>query len=142
MATQTSHLRKTMPAITAALGMTALMAVCILSFGINALLNRNTVPIKASAASPQDAAALTGQDTQTLQQLQDQVTQYQAREAQYQTQLQQAANQINQLTQQNQQYQNLVNYLQNAGAIQITADGHVYLNRNFSPQGDSESGGG
>jgi septal ring factor EnvC (AmiA/AmiB activator) len=138
MTTQTSHFRKTMPAFTAALGMTALIALLILAFGLNALLNRNTVPIKASAAAPQDAAALNSQNA-ALQQLQSQITQYQARETQYQTQLQQAADQINQLTQQNQQYQNLVNYLQNIGLIQVTQDGRVFINRNSSSNG---GGGG
>lgn len=144
----TSHLRKTMPAITAALFMTAVIALVILSIGVNALFNRNTVPLNASAASPQDAAALnatagsaaTSQDA-TVQQLQSLVNQYQSRETQYQTQLQQAATQINQLTQQNQQYQNLINALQNAGLIQITQDGRVFLNRNNRSGGDDNGGG-
>jgi hypothetical protein len=134
MTNQASHLRKTLPAFTAALGMTALIGLCILAFGVNALLNRNTVPVQAA---PQTGAAQTAQDP-SLQTLQDQITQYQAREAQYKTQLQQAADQINQLTTQNQNYQNLVNYLQNAGLIQISPDGRVFLNRNSS----SDDGGG
>ncbi len=136
MATQTSHFRKTMPAFAAALGMTFVIALCILAFGVNALFNRNTVPVQAAA--PSGAAALVSQDT--AQQLQEQITQFQAREAQYKTQLQQAADQINQLSQQNQQYQNLVTYLQNAGLIQVAPDGRIYFNRNSS--GGAGEGGG
>ena len=137
--TQTSHIRKTMPAITVALAMTAFLGILILSFGVNALLNRNTVPLKASAASPQDAAALSGttasaQDA-TIQQLQSQIATYQSRETQYQTQLKQAADQINTLTQQNTQFQNLISALQNAGLIQINQNGQVFINRNRSNDG-------
>jgi flagellar motor protein MotB len=135
MTTQTSHFRKTLPAYAAALGMTAVIALCILAFGLNALLNHNTVPVQAVA--PQDAAALSGSEsTQQLQDLQTQISAYQARETQYQTQLQQAADQINLLNQQKQQYQNLINSLQQAGVIQINPDGRVSLNRNFSSGGD------
>jgi flagellar motor protein MotB len=144
-----SHIRKTMPAITAALFMTAVLALVIVSIGLNALFNRNTVPLQASAASPQDAAALNGaastdtssQDA-TVQQLQSLIAQYQSRETQYQTQLQQAADQINQLTQQNQQYQSLIDALQNAGVIQINQNGQVFLNRNPRVRGGDDNGGG
>lgn len=151
MTTQGSHIKKTMPAITVALFMTAVVGVLILSFGLNALFNHNTVPLNASAASPQDAAALTGNVANTsatsatstpdatVQQLQNLVNQYQTRETQYQNQLKQAADQINQLTQQNQQYQNLITALQNAGVIQITQDGRVFLG---SGSRSSEGGGG
>ena len=122
MTTQPSHLHKTIPAFAAALGMTALIGLCLLAFGVNALLNRNTVPVQAAPLDSQPQAA----PGATLQQLQEQVAAYQARETQYQSQLQQAADQINQLTQQNQQYQNLVNSLQDSGVIQITQDGRVF----------------
>ena len=143
MTTQGSHIKKTMPAITVALFMTAVVGVLVLSFGLNALFNRNTVPLNASAASPQEAAVLSGtastgttdstnaatasNQAATIQQLQCLVSQYQSRETQYQNQLQQAATQINQLKQQNQQYQNLITALQNAGVIRVTQDGRVFL---------------
>jgi hypothetical protein len=119
---QTTHLRKTMPALIAALGMTALIGVIILALSMNVLLNHNTVPIKSTASDPPAAA---GQST--VQQLQAMIQQYQSRESQYQTQLQQAADQISSLTQQNQQYQNLISALQQAGIIRIGSDGNVYL---------------
>jgi TolA-binding protein len=142
MANQTSHFRKTIPAYLAALVMTGLIGVCILAFGVSALLNRNTVPVQAAApqgavAAPTSDLVVAGQVTD--QSLRDQIAQYQARETQLQSQLQQAADQINQLSQQNQQYQNLVNYLQDAGVIQITPDGRVYVNRDIrGGNGDSE----
>ena len=133
MTTQASHFRKTMPAIVAALGMTALIGLCVLAFGLNALLNRNTVPVQAapetSTTALQAIPALTGQETPD--QLRALIAQYQSRDTQFQTQLQQAAGQINQLTQQNQQYQSLITALQNAGLIQITSDGRVFISRGF-----------
>ena len=133
MTAQTSHLRKTFPAFAIALGMTFFLAICILAFGVNALLNRNTVPVQAANASASAPAAQA--DPASVQQLQSTIATYQSREAQYQTQLQQAADQINQLTQQNQQYQSLINYLQNVGVIRIGTDGRVYLNRNVGDGG-------
>jgi uncharacterized protein YlxW (UPF0749 family) len=132
-----SHFRKTIPAFAAALGMTALIALCILAFGLNAVLNRSTVPVQA-AVQPA-AAALAGQET--VQQLQEQIAQYQARETQFQTQIQQAADQINQLSQQNQQYQSLIQSLQDAGVIQITPDGRVLIMRNSGFGGEAEQEG-
>ena len=149
MTTQPSHFRKTMPAYMAALGMTALIGLCVLAFGLNALLNRNTVPVQAapenSAASGSSAAlqaipALTGQETP--EQLRALIAQYQSRDTQFQTQLQQAADQINQLSQQNQQYQNLITALQNAGVIQITSDGRVLIGRGFRGDDDGVGSGG
>ncbi len=136
MTTQTSHFRKTIPAFAAALGMTAVLGIIALAFGVNALFNHNTVPLKTTTPNDPPAAA-SGQAS--LQQLQALVQQYQSRETQYQSQLQQAANQINQLTQQNQQYQDLINFLQQVGVIQVGNDGRVYINRNA---GSGEGGNG
>jgi len=132
MTTQTSHFRKTIPAFAAALGITVVLAIIALAFGVNALHNHNTVPLQTTA--PNDPPAATSGQAD-LQQLQALVQQYQSREAQYQSQLQQAANQINQLTQQNQQYQDLINFLQQAGVIQVGNDGRVYIRRNTGGDG-------
>jgi nitrogen fixation/metabolism regulation signal transduction histidine kinase len=142
MATQTSHFRKTIPAFLAALGMTGVIALCILAFGVSALLNRKTAPVQAVATQ----APVVFDQQATIQQLQEQIAQYQARETQFQSQLQQAADQINQLRLENQQYQayqDIVTTLVNAGVIQIASDGSVIVNRSASTrlQGESESGG-
>jgi TolA-binding protein len=128
MTNQPSHFRKTLPAFLAALGMTGVIGMCILAFGVSTLLTRKAAPSEAAAAQ----APVAFDQQATIQQLQDQVAQYQARETQYQTQLQQAADQISQLSQQNQQnqaYQDIVAFLENAGVIRIGSDGSVIVSR-------------
>jgi small-conductance mechanosensitive channel len=143
MTTQPSHFRKTLPAFLAALGMTGVIGVCMLAFGVGALLNRKTTPIQAAA----NQAPVVYEQQTTVQQLQDLVAQYQAREAQYQTQLQQATDQISLLSQQNQQYQayqDIVTALENAGVLQIASDGSVIVNlgssANAGTRVETESG--
>lgn len=120
-----SPVRKTIPALVAALTMTVFIGVMILAFGLSALFNPNgTVALAAGQSDSQLTV-----DQATVQEWQDTISQYQTREAQYQEQLQQAADQINQLGQQNLQYQQLIQALQNAGVIQITRDGRVFLSR-------------
>jgi TolA-binding protein len=149
MTTQPSHFRKTLPAYLAALGMTGMIGVCILAFGVSTLLSRKTAPVQVAATQ----APVVFNQQSTVQQLQDQIAQYQqreaqyqAREAQYQTQLQQVIDQLNQLSQQNQQYQayqDIVTTLENAGVIQIASDGSVIVNRaaRASARGESDSEG-
>jgi len=151
MTTQPSHFRKTLPAYLAALGMTGMIAVCILAFGVSALLNRRAAPVQVAATQ----APVVFDQQAVIQQLQDQVAQYQereaqyqAREAQYKSQLQQAADQLSQLGQQNQQYQayqDIVTTLENAGVIQIAGDGSIILNRAVGAsglaRGETESDG-
>jgi uncharacterized protein YlxW (UPF0749 family) len=151
MTTQTSHFRKTLPAYLAALGMTGMIALCILAIGMGALLNRRTAPVQVAATQ----APVVFDQQPVIQQLQDQVAQYQEREAQYQareaqlqSQLQQATDQLGQLGQQNQQYQayqDIITTLENAGVIRIAGDGSIILNRAAGASsfvhGESESGG-
>ena len=113
--------------------MTIMIAAVMLAFGVNAILNPNGITI-AQAAGPDSAINSGGDATAqtTIDQLQAQISEYQSREAQYQNEIQNAADQINQLSQQNQQYQALLNALQNAGVIQITSDGRVFLPNAFS----------
>lgn len=120
-----SLFKKTFPALVAMIVMTVFLGLATLAFGLNALFNQNISPVQA-AAQP---APQTTSDQATLQDLQAQIAQYQARETQYQNELQQAADQLNQANQQNQQYQQLIGALQNAGLIQITQDGRVFIMR-------------
>ena len=124
--TNTNPTHKHLAAFTAALLMTALIAIAMLAFGVNALLNPNTVAAAQAAEQPAGVSS----DQATIDQLQSRITEYQQREAQYQEEIQGATDQVNQLSQQNQQYQALLNALQNAGVIQITSDGRVFITAN------------
>ena len=117
--------QKQWPAIVAALSITLIVGLTILALGLNALFNTNVVPAKAASLTDQTSRA----DQATIDQLQSLVDQYQARETQYQTELQQAADQLSQSNTQVQQYQDLITALQNAGVIQISPDGWVFVGR-------------
>lgn len=142
MATINNHIRSRnpWPALLAALGMTAVLGLAIAALGINALSNRNVVPKLEVAPADQFVSS----DQATVGQLQELIAQYQSREQQYQLQLQQAADQLNAVESQLQQYQGLVGALQQAGIIQITADGRVLLGRgafgNDQGEGDHDKG--
>lgn len=123
---------KEIPAILAALGMTALTGLALTIIALNALLNPKTVPV-ASAQPVNVSAQSSAQDLQAL------VTQYQAREKQYQAELQQAADQLAQTNRQASQYRNILQALVNAGVIQITNDGRVTLNNAFGNSGHSDN---
>jgi septal ring factor EnvC (AmiA/AmiB activator) len=119
-----SPTRKILPAVFATLGMTAFIVIALFAVGLNALVNQNVSVAKAAAPAETQVS-----DSQaTAQNLQATISQYQNRETQYQDQLKQAADQISQLNQQNQQYKQLFTALQNAGVIQITQDGRVFVN--------------
>ena len=127
--TKNTQAHKHVVALAAALAMTMLIGVAMLAFGINALLNKNVVTtVQAAGLTSADPVAdQASTDKALIDQLQAQISEYQSRESQYQTELKDAADQINQLRQQDQQYQFLLNALQNAGVIRITSDGRVLL---------------
>ena len=129
-----SPIGKTLPALVAVLIMTVFIVVAILAFGLNAAFNQDVnVPQTATQPVSQDVV-----NQATIQDLQATISQYQEREAQYQSELQQAADQINQISQQNQQYQQLTQALQNAGVIQITPDGQVFITRGAGVRSEFE----
>ena len=124
------HSKKHWPAFLAAFVMTSLIALAILALGANALLNKNVVPVQAANLTDQPASgAQVTVDQASIDQLQNLVEQYQARELQYQTELQQAADQLDQTNAELQQYQQVVNALQESGVIQIKQDGRIFLNQ-------------
>jgi small-conductance mechanosensitive channel len=120
-----SPIKRTLPALVAALSMTGFIGLAVLAFGLNALFNKNISTAQAATQPELTTVA----DQAVNQDLQSLVSQYQEREVQYQDQLLQATNQINEISQQNQQYRQLIQALQNAGVIQITQDGQVLLSR-------------
>ncbi|MBI5964185.1 MAG: hypothetical protein HY863_11970 [Chloroflexi bacterium] len=136
-------MKKTIPAIVAALLITMLVAGGMFAVGGQALLG------SASAAS--DAAVVPAQvqtTDQTTQALQDQLAVYRARETQYQEQLKLAAQniteanqQIELANQQIQQYQTLLTDLQNRGLITVAEDGTVsVMEQAFFPGGHHDGG--
>ena len=130
--TNNTQTHKHIAAFTAALVMTVLIGVAMLAFGVNALLNKNVVTTAQAAGLPGagDASSQASADQAVIDQLQAQISEYQSREVQYQNEIKNAADQVNQLSQQNQQYQTLLNALQNAGVIQISPDGRVFISNN------------
>ncbi|MCL5999784.1 MAG: hypothetical protein M1546_27530, partial [Chloroflexi bacterium] len=102
---------KHVSAVIAALVITVLTGVGIVAVGANASLdgNSNAVPVPASsdAVSPVSDAADEATQVQ-IKQLQDLLSQYQAREKQYQAELSDAAQRVKQAESLAQQYQDQV----------------------------------
>jgi hypothetical protein len=126
---------KQVPALVAALAITAIIGLCMLGVGINALANRNTAPLLTtpsaagsgtSAISGMSAISATGD---TVRQLEARINQYQSREQQYQTQLSQLEQQLNQEGQTIQNFQQLLGALQAQGVILIQQDGTILIPR-------------
>jgi uncharacterized protein HemX len=116
---------KQIPAFAAALLMSLIVGLSILSIGANAITNPNSTPVQNEPSTPQ----VSNVSRDDMQKLQDLVAQYQSREQQYQTELNQAAEQLNQADASLQQYQQLFAALQNAGVIRVTSDGQILIPR-------------
>ena len=110
-------------ALLAALVITAIIGLGIFVIGVNALANKNTVPIQDT---PNSASAVTtnsnttadpSSSTTNVQQLQQEVSTLQS--------------QLNQENQILQQYQSLIQVLQQRGIIVIDRSGNIFL-----PQGE------
>jgi uncharacterized protein HemX len=118
---------KQISAMLAALLITVCVGAAIFAVGGVALLNRNgAAPANSQVQTSQISASSSSQDVQQLQQL---VSQYQAREQQYKQQLDQANSQLQADQRQMQQVQLLLMALQQRGLITITNDGQVVINR-------------
>lgn len=116
-------MKKTLPALLAALLMTALLGAGMLIVGSDALFTQN-----ASAAT-----VVTADNTAEFQQM---LVQYQTREALYTDQINTAAErlttanqQLEQANLQIQQYQSILAQLQQQGLITIASDGTVTINQ-------------
>ena len=118
---------KKMSALLGAFLITICVGLGMLAVSGSAYFNRNGIPVADSPASATATAVVVSAQEAQIQQLQDLVNQYQAREQQYQSQIQDASVQINASRQQIQQYQQLLLALQNRGMITITADGRVMI---------------
>lgn len=125
---------KRLPAILAALLITACLGLGMLAVGANALFNKNSVSVtQASTGMPAsaNAAGLSNQQLQELiAQYQAREQQYQQREQQYQDQLNQARKQLQQVSGQVQQFRDLIQELQARGLIVID-DGQIFIPGRF-----------
>lgn len=107
-------------ALIAAALMTVVVALSLLAVGVNAALNPNSVPV---SNSPTTALAVSSTSAEgQINQLKSLITQYQAREKQYQQQLSTVNGQVQQL-------QSVLVQLQQAGVISIQNDGTITLGR-------------
>lgn len=112
---------KKLPAIIAALVTSGLILATMLAVGVNAY----TKNVQAASTSGSPATALPSSLPADVQQLQDLVAQYQAREQQYKDLLSQAENNMTQVQTDLQQYENLFVQLQQMGVIRVDSGGQV-----------------
>jgi uncharacterized protein YlxW (UPF0749 family) len=89
-------------------------------------LNKNGVPVANSLTEATATAQVKTAEEAQIQQLQNLVSQYQARETQYQNELNTAGQQLQQANDQIRQYQMVLTALQNSGYIQIE-DGQIFI---------------
>jgi septal ring factor EnvC (AmiA/AmiB activator) len=120
---------KQMPALIAALIMTAVLGLCMLGIGVSALANRNTAPLLTTPAAAAPGASDISTAGDQVKQLQARINQYQAREQQYQSQLNQLEQQLNQEGQTIQNFQQLLGALQAQGVILVQQDGTILIPR-------------
>ncbi len=115
---------KRVQALIAALIITGLVACGMLTIGVNALSNTNTVPVQnapGAQAQPVNVSATSGGSAGSAAQLQQE-------NAQLQDQLNQANAQLGQDQEIIQQLEAVLNALQQRGLISISPDGHVFIN--------------
>jgi uncharacterized protein YlxW (UPF0749 family) len=121
------RMKKT-PAIIAAILMTVLVGVLMLTVGGSAVFSVPTVSARNNGAAAATGAAVQDANVQ-IAQLQARIAEYQSREQQWQQRLSQSQDQVNQVTAQLQKYQQLVGSLQQMGVITIDPNGQVSVSR-------------
>lgn len=112
-------MKKHLTALITALIITAVIGTGIFVIGVNALTNRNTVPLQntpgsATTITSNNTAADPAASTSNVQQLQQEVSTLQS--------------QLNQAGQVIQQYQAVLQALQQRGIISIDQNGNIFLN--------------
>jgi hypothetical protein len=120
---------KKLEALIAAMIITSLVGIAMVSIGINALLNPNSTPPGDSPAGAPAAIAAAGfgQTQDQVAQLTELVAQYEAREQQYQAQLDEAGQRLSQAEGEVQQLRQVLVELQNRGVIRIGNDGTIQV---------------
>ena len=116
-------MKRQIPALLAVFLITGFMTLTMSVVGVNALFNKNSVPVANSTVPDSQQAQIA--------QLQDLVKQYQAREAQYQQREQEYQKREQQYQQQlaqaTSQMQQLLFALQSRGLIQVQSDGQIFI---------------
>ena len=107
----------------------------MLAVSANAWLNKNGLQVANSPAEATATAQVKSAEEAQIQQLQDLVAQYQARETQYQNELETAGQNLRQANAQLQQYQMLLMALQNRGVISVGQDGSIVIFHKDRPHG-------
>jgi hypothetical protein len=118
-------------ALIAAALMTALVAFGLVAVGVNAAINPNSVPVSNSPSTDLAASVSSTSAEGQINQLKTLISQYQAREKQYQQQLSTINGQM-------QQVQSVLVQLQQAGLITIQNDGSITLGRNRGTRGQGQ----
>lgn len=120
---------KRLPALIAAFIITGILGFAMFTIGANAMSNKNTVPTLNQPGGSSTATTSSAQNTSQaqLQQYQNLISQYQARDKQYQDQINTLVQQVNQANTSVQQYQQLLMELQRRGVIFITRDGQILI---------------
>ncbi len=113
-------MKKHLGALITALVITAVVGMGIFVIGVNALTNKNTVPMQNTPSSAvtsgsNNTAANPAASTTNVQQLQQEVSTLQS--------------QLNQADQVIQQYQSVLQALQQSGVITVDQNGNIFLNR-------------
>ena len=120
-------MKKSFVAFAIAFLITSCVAAAIFAIGGSALINQNSVPVSNSRAQPAVGSAVNASPADQVGQLQELVSQYQAREQQLQQQIEQANARIQQDQQTLQQVQLLLATLQQRGLIALTNDGQIVI---------------
>jgi TolA-binding protein len=129
-------MKKQLPALVAAILMTAFIALAMIVTSANALMNKNTVDPSNSASASTSAAtdSIPSANQAQIKQLQDRINvyaqreqQYQQREQQYQQKLQDNQLRVQQAAAQLQQIQQLLSALQDRGLIRIQNNGTILI---------------
>ena len=120
-------MKKHYTALLTAFAMTIFIGGGMFLVSANALFNKNGVPVSNSLADVTATAQVTSAQEAQIQQLQNQITEYQSREAQYKNELSNAGQQLQQANDQIRQYQMLLLALQNRGYIEINQNGQIFI---------------
>jgi Tfp pilus assembly protein FimV len=121
------NMKKQYTALLAAFAITICMGAGMLLVSGSALINKNGIPVADSAAAATATAEAKTAEQAQIQQLQSMVTEYQAREVKYQSELQSAGQDLQRANSQMQQYQMLLAALQNRGYINIEPNGQITI---------------
>lgn len=120
-------MKKQYTALLVAFAVTICMGAGMLLVSGSALINKNGIPVADSPAAATATAEVKSAEQAQIQQLQSLVTEYQAREVKYQSELSSAGQQLQQANDQLRQYQMLLTALQNRGVITVDASGRVSI---------------